>query len=256
MNDTNTFFQKIFQEKQQKSKKRLDEYIQEQGEDQIHNLRTSIRRLVSTYLILPNSCKRNKTDDFVSSYKSLFKKNSTIRDYDIIISKLLKHGLSENSDTIKFIVKQKEKKLKEALKYAKKIRAKTPHQIKIGNSEKTNKKYDKTIFSLITKIQEHIPVVASDESKIEELHTMRKNVKKLRYVLELAPNGSYIHVVDSMKLLQKYLGDIHDCDIAITFLKKHSKIFTELQTILLKEQEIRSQIYKKLANSLSDKIIQ
>ena len=254
MSNTEHLFQQIFQEKQDKSKKRVDEYLKEQGEKQIHDLRTSIRRLEATYLIIPNSCKRKKTDDFVSSYKSLFKKNSSIRDYDVIILKLLKNNLSENSDIIKYVNKQKEKKLKNVLKNAKKLSKIKISSLKEIRQEKINQKYDKMIFSLITKIQNFIPIVTADESKIDELHSMRKTAKKLRYVLEVDPNNSYQHVIDSMKLFQEFLGQIHDCDITLDFLKKHSKKFPELKSEILKEQEIRSQIYKKLAISLSSKI--
>lgn len=253
MNNIDNVFQKIFQEKQHDSRKRLEDYLNDQGEKQIHDLRTSIRRLEATYLIFPNSFKRKKTDNFVSAYKSLFRKNSTLRDFDIIIKKLLTNGLTEESDPIKYLIRQKEKKIKEILKEAKTVSKLKIPQFKNGNSEKIIPKYERTIFSLTQKIQDYIPVVASDESKIDELHLMRKAAKKLRYILEIEPSDSYHHMINSMKLLQKILGNIHDCDIIINFLKNHSKKFPELKSLILKEEEIRSQIYKKLSDSLSIK---
>ena len=141
MSNVVNIFQKTFQEKQEKAKKRLEELLEEQGEEQIHNLRTSVRRLETTYLIFPNSFKRKKTNNFVSSYKSLFKKNSSLRDFDIIINKLLENGLTENSDFIKYLVSQKEKKIKVVIKKATKLsRLKIP-LIKEGNFEKITPKY-------------------------------------------------------------------------------------------------------------------
>jgi CHAD domain-containing protein len=55
-----------------------------------------------------------------------------------------------------------------------------------------------------------------------------------------------------MKLLQNLLGTIHDCDMMIDFLKKYSKKFPELKSFILREEENRNQIYKKLSDSLSD----
>lgn len=251
MNNIDNVFQKIFQEKQHDSKKRLGDYLNEQGEKQIHDLRTSIRRLEATYLIFPNSFKRKKMDDFVSTYKSLFRKNSKLRDFDVIITKLLNNGLTEESDPIKHLIRQKEKRIKETLKEAKNASKLKIPQIKNGNSEKIIPKYERTISSLMQKIQDYIPVVASDKSKIDELHFMRKTAKKLRYILEIEPSDSYRHLINSMKLLQKILGNIHDCDMTINFLKKYSRKFPELKSLIPKEEEIRNQIYKKLSDSLS-----
>ena len=251
MNNIDNVFQKIFQEKQHDSKKRLEDYLNEQGEKQIHDLRTSIRRLEATYLIFPNSFKRKKMDNFVSTYKSLFRKNSKLRDFDVIITKLLNNGLTEESDPMKYLIRQKEKRVKETLKEAKNASKLKIPQIKNGNSEKIIPKYERTISSLMQKIQDYIPVVASDKSKIDELHFMRKTAKKLRYILEIEPSDSYRHLINSMKLLQKILGNIHDCDMTINFLKKYSRKFPELKSLIPKEEEIRNQIYKKLSDSLS-----
>jgi len=253
MNDMENIFQNIFYDKQNKSKNRLDGFLKEPGEKQIHDLRTSIRRLEAVYSIFPNSCKRKKTDKFVSSYKVLFKKNSAIRDSDVIITKLLKNGLTEKSDIIKHIVKQKNIKLKETLKDAKKISELKFTDLKNTSSEKIIQKQDKVINSLITKIQNFIPIVVSDESKIKELHSMRKIAKKLRYILEVEPSDSYQHLIDSMKSFQKILGDIHDSDITIDFLKKHAKKKSELKHLILKEKIIRSETYNKLVYALSSK---
>lgn len=248
----NRVFQKSFQEKETTSKKRLREYIGKQGEEQIHNLRTSIRRLEAAYLILPKSCKKKKTDAFVSSYKSLFRKNSPIRDLDVICEKLLDAGLSEDSGAIQFLVKRKEKKLGNTLRDAKKLlKLKVPN-VKEVPDVKILQKYERTASSLVDKIQKYIPIVASDESKIDELHSLRKTAKKLRYVLELDPDNSYHQTIACMRSFQGLLGDIHDCDMAICFLEAHHKKFPELKPLILKEQNIRSQTYKRLAVSLYD----
>lgn len=251
MNKTDNIFQSIFQEKQSKIKKKLEDYLIEQGEEQIHDLRTSFRRLEATYLIFPNSFKRKKIDNFVSSYKSLFKKNSLIRDYDVIIEKLLKNGFTDQSDSIKYLKRQKEKKIKNAVKQGKKLSILKIPQIRKGNFEKIISKYEKTISSLVQKIQDFIPIVVSDESKIEELHLMRKVTKKLRYILEVDPDDSYRHLIDNMKSFQELLGDIHDSDITISFFKKYWKKFPELKLLIQREEETRKRIYKNLSNSLS-----
>ena len=252
ISESNPFLD-IFQEKQDKSKKRLEEYLQKQGYEQIHDLRTSVRRLEAAYLIFPKSSKTKKTDNFVTRYKKLFKKNSSIRDSDVIIERLLKNGIQKDSDVIRYLTKRKEKRIKSIFDDAKKLSKLNKANLKEIDPERISAKYEKKIFSLIDEIQRLIPVVISDESKIAKLHYMRKLAKKLRYVLEIDPKNSYQHVIDNMKSFQEHLGQIHDCDITLDFLKKNSKKFPELKPLIIKEQNLRSQIFKKMAANLSDK---
>lgn len=246
-------FLDIFQEKQNKSKKRLEEYLQKRGYEQIHDLRTSIRRLEAAYFIFPKSSTTKKTDDFVARYKKLFKKNSLIRDSDVIIERLLKNGIQKDSDVIHYLTKRKEKRIKSIFDEVKKLSKLKVTKLKEIDPERISTKYEKKIFSLIDEIQHLIPVVISDESKIAKLHYMRKLVKKLRYVLEIDPKNSYRRFIDNMKSFQERLGQIHDCDVTLDFLKKNSKKFPELNPLIIKEQDFRSQIFKKLAANLSDK---
>ena len=253
MSGKESIFQSIFYEKQVKSKNSLEEFLKEPDEKQIHHLRTSIRRLEAVYSVFPNSCKRKKTDCFVLSYKSLFKKNSSIRDSDVIITRLLENGLAENSDIIKKITKKKKNRLKEAKKDAKAVSGLEFSELKKPDTEKIIQKYNKIVFSLLKNIEDSIPVVISDESKVKELHLLRKTAKKLRYILEIEPNDSYRHMIDSMKSFQTFLGSIHDCDITLDFLKKYSKKYPEVKPIIIHEKEIRNTLYSKLAKSLSTK---
>lgn len=243
-------FPQIFREKQEKSKKRLEEFLKNSGEKQIHDLRTSIRRMEAAYLVFPNSFKNKKTNNFVYAYKSFFKKISILRDFDVIADNLLKNGLTENSELIKYIVEKREKKIKNLLKKAKKLSRLKITSIRNGNHSKIAPKYEKIIFSNVQKIQDFLPIISSDESKIKELHMMRKTAKKLRYLLEIEPEENYSHLVSNMKHFQEILGDIHDYDITIDFLRKNSKKFSESLDIIKKQEEIRSITYQNLASLL------
>ena len=254
MTDTDTFFQDIFYDKQEKSKIMLENFLREPDEKQIHDLRKSIRRLEAVYCIFPNSCKRKKTDKVVFSYRSLFKKNSSIRDLDVIFGKLLKHGLYNDNDILKIIVKERNKKVKKIIKNDKKILKLKYSNLKKIETKKNLKKYDRIVYSLLDKIEKSMPIVVSDESKIDELHQMRKTAKKLRYILEIKEEQSYKQLIDKMKLFQELLGNIHDCDIVMNFLKQYSKKYPEVKYLILKETELRNQNYRKLA-ILSSKII-
>ena len=64
---------------------KLDEYITNPDEKNIHDIRTSIRRLDACYKTLPKKIRNKKQiKTFVDKSRDLFKINSQIRDFDVI----------------------------------------------------------------------------------------------------------------------------------------------------------------------------
>jgi CHAD domain-containing protein len=64
---------------------RLDHYIKDSNENNIHDIRTAVRRLDASYRSLPKNMRRkNKVSKYMRTSKRLFKINSQVRDYDII----------------------------------------------------------------------------------------------------------------------------------------------------------------------------
>jgi CHAD domain-containing protein len=72
---------------------RLNDYIKDSNENNIHDIRTATRRLDASYMSLPKKIRRKtKIRKFVTTSKQLFKVNSQIRDCDIICEKLQKYS--------------------------------------------------------------------------------------------------------------------------------------------------------------------
>jgi CHAD domain-containing protein len=65
------------------------------------------------------------------------------------------------------------------------------------------------------------PVVITNLSKLEELHGLRKDCKKLRYMLELLPeeNKDSLQMKKTLQRIQDILGSIHDFDFTIAHLE-------------------------------------
>jgi CHAD domain-containing protein len=59
--------------------------------------------------------------------------------------------------------------------------------------------------------------VLNDESKVDELHSLRKEVKKVRYLMELADKSPAR--LSSLVKWQESLGAIHDLDVAASYLE-------------------------------------
>ena len=80
---------------------KINKYLKKPNAKQIHDIRTSIRRLDATFSTLPKKYRNGSSlSKYVIQCKELFKINSEIRDFDIIIEKLQKYPLSGQRDNI------------------------------------------------------------------------------------------------------------------------------------------------------------
>jgi CHAD domain-containing protein len=235
---------------------RLDDYLKNSNEKNIHDIRTAVRRLDSSYKALPqNMRKKNKIKQYVSKCKDLFRLNSKIRDYDIITEKIQQHEQHQNVDIEnckKRLASRREAKLREARALAVEVRKMSVPKINIGNisDKKLTKRYNKVVSRFANKILLNFPIVIADPEKLKELHEMRKDCKKLRYMLELLPvnnsssKGNVSQLLQELEKMQDILGEIHDCDAVISYLKRQVKR-PKLDEITNKIIEARSKKYEE-----------
>jgi CHAD domain-containing protein len=134
--------------------------------------------------------------------------------------------------------KRRETKLARARKVALSLRDVRRPQIDESDlpPNKLEARFNKVVASLVEDIELSLPVVLTNPDKIKELHELRKDCKKLRYLLELIPhqdsnssnnkdvNDKDIHsMITTLEDIQDILGSIHDNDTAISFLKQVSR---------------------------------
>jgi CHAD domain-containing protein len=83
-------------------------------------------------------------------------------------------------------------------------------------------RYNKVVVRLRERIELHLPVVLTNADKLKELHEMRKDSKKLRYLLELSShqNKEMHAMIAELEDIQDILGTIHDCDTMISYMKR------------------------------------
>ena len=244
----------------QRVDKRLKDYLKDPNENNIHDIRTAVRRLDASFGSLPNRERKKKNNrDYLTTAKHLFKINSQIRDYDIINSKLEKYTsdtvFAQLTDSLK---RRRKTTLSSAVRVATALRQLPVPYLTVDDivEKKLQRRYNKVVRRLSESIELNLPVVLANKDKIVELHEMRKDCKKLRYLIELMPNqnnkethntelediqdilGS-IHnqnnkethkMITELEDIQDILGSIHDSDITIAYLKRvrHSKDITNI----------------------------
>lgn len=249
--DSNTHANNCY-ENYEKVLAKLDKYIENPNEDNIHHMRTSLRRLEATYQSSPKQIRnKKKIKKFASSAKKLFRINSKIRDIDIILKMLADEGKMPQDKLEEFKNHNeydKQKYLKQAhiiaLDLRRQIIPNFYHRKKINRSftSKSRKRLLKMVRKLKTKIERKIPIVINNEDRILVLHELRKDTKKLRYLIELVTKrdderaserytgdkdsdeqlGENHHaILRELEKIQGVLGEIHDYDVTIDYLNQH-----------------------------------
>jgi CHAD domain-containing protein len=225
---------------------RVNKYLKDPNAKQIHDVRTAIRRLDATFLILPKKYRNGSPlSEYVLKCKEFFKVNSEIRDYDIIYAKLQKYPSNVQRDNvIETLRATRDASLEHAKSIAGSLKSTDTSKIidKIGVTEKDlQKRFDKILARWISNIESTFPVVLTDSLKIEELHDLRISCKKLRYLLELLPdeNQGALKTRKTLQKLQDILGAIHDYDFTTDYLSSLGQSSKEIQEIINSENEER-----------------
>jgi CHAD domain-containing protein len=182
-----------------------------------------------------------------------FKINSKIRDYDIIFDILNNYPQNSQRDlVIDSIKKDRQSNLEKAKTIAISLKDLGSNEVvdKMNITERElQKRYNKVVSNLISKIELNFPIVITNAKKIEELHQLRKDCKKMRYMLELLPeeNRDAIELKKIFEKIQDHLGSIHDFDITINYLQSLQPN-KEIQEMINTETEKRRLKYEEFLN--------
>jgi CHAD domain-containing protein len=233
-------FERKFRQNIGRVNRRLKAYLAKpDDEDNIHDVRVSIRRLDATFSLLPKKVRRRHRAS-MEKYREFLKASSKARDCDIIAGRLSALGELDTSD----LQRKKKTELAKANRLAQPLKKLPP--IKLDGAQ-DDKRVAKVVRRLAERIGKTTPVVLSVSGKIEELHRLRKDFRKLRYVLEVVPPGDKkwymkkaIGRVVELDEVQALLGLIHDSDVTIEYLRSRKE-----RRLLNQEIANRMQLYKK-----------
>ena len=230
---------------------KTNSYLKNSNEKNVHDIRTSVRRFNASFLTLP---KRYRKGYWLSEYNQLanqfFKVNSEIRDIDIIRGKLKEYPETiQKNNAIDLLKNERQSKLEGARTFALTLKNVNSNKIldKINiTGKEVQKRHNKILIILINKIETNFLIVITNPLKLEELHALRKDCKKLRYLLEILgkEDNNAISMVKTLQNIQDILGSIRDYDVTIEYLKKLEPS-KEIQDIINNEIEQRRVKYEE-----------
>jgi CHAD domain-containing protein len=216
-------FLKKFKKIQKRFYQKLQDYIKNPDDENIHDIRVAIRRLEAAHRILPKNIReKEKNINYIKQAKILFKLNAKIRDFDIICAKMESRHPNKTNDLILILKNSRIEKMSIANEIALKILHSPIPKVSanILKKSKLNKRYLKILDKIELDIQKNTIIALADEKKIKELHMLRKSFKKIRYSLELAADKEkIIRTLNNLKEIQDMLGEIHDSDVIIDHLR-------------------------------------
>jgi len=188
--------------------------------DEIHDLRVTVRRIQVLRKLLPNGSRTSEVSRrFGFTLKSALKSTSQLRDLDTLTETLDSHKSYLPPELLVRLGNQRSDaaaRAKTAISVFTEVPA--PDFEPTESGKKISRRLRKRVRSRDRTIARLLTDVLNDESKVEELHALRKEVKKMRYLLELSDGGSARLL--TLTKWQESLGAIHDLDVAVGYLEK------------------------------------
>ena len=188
--------------------------------DDIHDLRVTARRIQVMRSLLPRGVRASQTSKrFDLLLKSVLKRTSQLRDIDTLTATLEEHQTSLPGDLLVKLRNQRSDAAAQARAACALLTGAPPPDIDPSEVKgrrlsrrlrKRAKKHGRAAVGLLSE-------VLRDESKVDELHSLRLEVKKLRYLLELSDRSP--PELAAVTRWQESLGAIHDLDVAMDFLQ-------------------------------------
>jgi CHAD domain-containing protein len=222
-------------------------YLKDPTEENVHDLRTSIRRLLTAASILPKRIRASKESrKYLDNCVRLLRLNTKVRDIDIILSKLPSHGDDPAyAKLARQLNKAREGSIKKGLRLA--------SSIKDGNntipaedlpSSKIQRRFRKSAAALSKRLKSHLRIVTKDPKNTAELHKLREDSRRLRFTLEMDDTPETSKLLPVLETWQDTLGKIRDSDIFISHFE-HGANSAEIKQVLDAEKSVRNENYEK-----------
>ncbi len=210
--------------------------------EHIHRMRVATRRLRATLPLFESCYPRKQVTTWQTEIKRITGALSSARDTDVQIDRIgqIAHEITETSARAgihRLMLRLKQKREQQQNKVIKALAKLEDSGIveemqaiitPLAKAAGENYPYSDQLYRLaydnvhrcleaMLAFSEFVP----QPERIDELHAMRIEAKRLRYTLEtFAPlyPDQFQEIINIVRSIQEMLGDIHDCDVWVEFL--------------------------------------
>ena len=231
---------------------RTSSFLRDPVADNVHDLRTSIRRAEASIRLLPKNLRSKKeTTVYLKSMKDLFRATTEIRDIDIVSSGLSKFkSVAGVNELLAGNAKKRNLLLGKARKYGmtfQKVRF-----LRIKPAQFALRKLEKRLRKILGRLRVSL-VTESDNLLLkqdpEELHEFRKTCKQLRYTLEIYSNNQK-KLRKTLVMIQKILGTFMDVHTILRYISSSeislsAKTVEELEQITIRANDSFIELLRK-----------
>lgn len=195
-------------------------FLANAGEEEVHDARTATRRAEACLTLLPKElrgergCKKLKR-----AYRKVMEETARVRDIDILRVKLAETAAGK--ELAKMAAKARGKAVvaaRRAIVSAKEVRGPEvrPTDIRRGSLQR---RFGKATRGLASDVTKRVSRVVDDPSNVRDLHRLRVDLKRLRYMIEAVTAGSSARLAD-LEAAQDALGSIHDWDVSVEYVQR------------------------------------
>lgn len=210
-----------------------------------------MRRMTLSTDLLPKKIRKAKTTQaFLTSLEQASKANAKVRDLDIILSKISTYKPGGSLEArITRIKETRDSQLQAARRQTIALQKEQIPRLKEKELlvPKLQKKLNKITSELIAAINGRLPIVLKDSNDSKDLHLLRMDCRRLRYLAELFRSKKTSKLLSRLRSWQSQLGYIHDSDLTIDYLRNLGEA-QEVQPILNDLMTQRMQSYEKFSS--------
>jgi CHAD domain-containing protein len=216
---------------------RLGEFLKSGDSATTAALRKAIARLRTTYSVLPKRVRKDpRTERYIAASKKLSRAVGEVRDIDTIAAWSMQ--LSDGKDQRSFISdlgRLRGSKLRTAVLRAKKVRKlKSPFlDLRALDDHDDGKRVQKVEKRLSKRVDKEFEEFLSTQ-EVEVMHSLRKDSKRLRHLLELTERGDAPPLLARLRSIQDDLGAIRDHDLVIDYLRSRVRL-TSTRSLIREE---------------------
>jgi len=231
--------------------KRLKAYLKDSNPENVRSLRISMRRIQLSTELFPKKIRKARTvRAFLTSLEEASRANAKVRDLDIILSRISTTKPEANiEEQISRIRETRDSLLQAARRQTIALQKEPIPRVKEKELAvpKLQKRLNKITSQLIATINGRMPMVLKDSKDAKDLHLLRIDCRRLRYLAELFRSQKTTRMLSQLRAWQSQLGFIHDSDLTIDYLRNLGEA-SEMHSILNELVSQRMQSYEKFAS--------